>query len=151
MDEAAFYFSYIKPEEYYSQIAYTDFTVLYRLYCSRILYSDCPQEYRHILKRRVHIAGATGKIVSLNLTRLLSGTVPEYIAELTELKYLFLESCQLTDIPHFLGDMPRLYHLYIDYNELQIDVNLHLDTALSEGRYPALYILSCDQMLAYIA
>lgn len=145
-----FYYDYIHPDPRYRRIIYRDLSVLHRLYNDGILYSDNEEEYRAILRNRVYLKWDTCRIVSLNLSGLLSGEVPEYIDQLFGLKYLFITECNLDHIPDFLGQLPELYHLYLDNNPIQYNVNEYIDQQMLLGMYKNLYILSTDQALIYI-
>lgn len=150
MDIEDFYYDHIEVHDYYRRIIYRDLTVLHRLYNDGILYSADPEQYCKMLKSRVYLKWDTGRIVSLNLSGLLRGTVPDYIDQLYDLKYLFMENCQLSSIPIFLGQLPNLYHLYLDSNPIECDINQYIDEQMDCGMYQSLYILSTDQSLIYI-
>lgn len=150
MEVEDFYYEYIECSHYYRRIIYRDLLVLHRLYTDNILYAEDSTDYHKILRARVHLKWDTGHIVYLNLSGLLQGNIPKYIDQLFELKYLFLESCRLDSIPSILGELPQLYHLYLDDNPIQCNVSQYVDTALSEGKYQSLYLLSSDHSLIYI-
>ena len=59
-----------------------------------------------------------GRLAILNLNYNQLTSIPESIADLSSLEYLYLEWNQLSSIPESIGDLSNLTELYLSHNQL---------------------------------